>query len=109
MLAPSRGELSFQEAKSIGRGSMSFVRSRGIVGTALLALVFLAIAPTLSAQTTSAYVSGSVNDAQGGALPGATVTITSKSQGNTLSTTTDAQGRFVFPIVRPDNYTLKVT
>jgi len=68
----------------------------------------LAGAP-VHAQTTSAYVSGAVADSQGGVLPGATVTLTSRTQGNVLTTTTDAEGRFVFPIVRPDSYTIRVT
>ena len=71
-------------------------------------LCLLASAP-LTAQTTSASVFGSVKDSQGGVLPGATVTLTSRTQGNTLTGTTDAEGRFVFPIVRPDLYTLKVS
>ncbi len=77
-------------------------------GIALVALVLLASPLSLHAQTTSAFVSGTVRDAQGGVLPGATVTLTSKTQGNALSTVTDAEGRFVFPIVRPDTYTLQI-
>jgi hypothetical protein len=50
-----------------------------------------------------------VKDAQGGVMPGATVTLTSRTQGNSMTAATDAEGRFVFPIVRPDHYTLKVT
>ena len=71
------------------------------------ALCLLAAAP-LAAQTTSASVFGSVADSQGGMLPGATVTLTSRTQGNVQTTTTDREGRFVFPIVRPDSYALKV-
>jgi hypothetical protein len=41
-------------------------------------------------------------------LPGATVTLTSRTQGNVLTAVTDEGGRFVFPIVRPDTYSLKV-
>src|SRR3989441_8060037 len=63
----------------------------------------------LQAQTTSASVSGSVKDSQGGVLPGAAVTLTSRTQGNALSVTTDGEGRFVFPVVRPDTYTLRVS
>jgi len=53
-------------------------------------------------------VDGTVQDSQGGALPGATVTMTSRTQGNSLTAVTDSSGRFVFPIVRPDTYTLQV-
>ena len=70
-------------------------------------LCMMAAAP-VAAQTTSAYVAGAVSDSQGGMLPGATVTLTSRTQGNTLTATTDAEGRFVFGIVRPDSYTLRV-
>ncbi|HEY8549078.1 MAG TPA: carboxypeptidase regulatory-like domain-containing protein [Vicinamibacterales bacterium] len=84
-------------------------RVRTAVGTALAALL-LAFAPTLArAQTTSASVSGVVQDSQGAVLPGVTVTLTSRTQGNTLTTTTDAEGRFVFSIVRPDTYSLQVS
>ena len=87
---------------------MSFEGTRRpLVGLALALLVFAA-APTLSrAQTTSASVSGTVQDAQGLVLPGVTVTLTSRTQGNTLTATTDDTGRFVFTIVRPDAYTLQ--
>jgi hypothetical protein len=73
-----------------------------------LGLCLLAAAP-LPAQTTSASVFGSVQDTQGGVLPGATVTLTSRTQANTLTATADSQGRFVFPVVRPDAYTLRVS
>ena len=61
------------------------------------------------AQTASASVFGSVNDARGGMLSGASVTLTSHTQGNALTARADHQGRFVFPIVRPDAYTLRAS
>ena len=91
---------------------MSFVRrlkGRLSLGLALTALVFAAHPTVLSAQTTSASVSGSIQDSQGGVLPGVTVTLTSRTQGNVLTAVTDESGRFVFGIVRPDTYSLKVT
>ena len=72
-----------------------------------IGLCLLAAAP-VAAQTTSASIFGQVKDSQGGVLPGATVTLTSRTQGNTATATTDAEGRFIFPIVRPDLYSLKV-
>ena len=61
------------------------------------------------AQTTSATVSGSVKDEQGGVLPGATVTLTSDTQGTVQTVITDPLGNFLFPYVRPDTYTLRIT
>jgi hypothetical protein len=74
---------------------------------ALAGLVVLGLAVHGQAQTTSASVSGTVQDQQGGMLPGVTVTLTSRTQGNALTAVTDPDGRFVFNIVRPDTYTLQ--
>jgi hypothetical protein len=63
----------------------------------------------LMAQTTSASVQGTVRDAQGGAAAKAQVVLTSTSQGNVMSATTDARGNYTFPVVRPDTYTLKIS
>src|SRR4051794_38808874 len=88
---------------------MRFVRGfEGVLSSALVAFVLAGYPTCLYAQTTSASVSGSVQDSQGGVLPGVTVTITSRTQGNALTAVTDSGGRFVFPIVRPDTYALKV-
>lgn len=88
---------------------MSFGRRfRAAVGVALVGLAFWGNPTSVRAQTTSASVSGTIQDAQGGVLPGVTVTLTSRTQGNVLTTTTDSEGRFVFPIVRPDTYTMQV-
>jgi hypothetical protein len=75
----------------------------------LVAVAVLALAVPAHAQTTSASVSGSVRDSQGGALPGANVTLTSRTQGQTLTVQSDNEGRFVFNIVRPDTYTMRVS
>ena len=81
-------------------------RLRALCASALTGLMLAALPATAKAQTTSASVTGAVQDAQGGALPGVAVTLTSRTQGNTATATTDAEGRFVFAIVRPDTYTL---
>ena len=86
-----------------GRGARQWA------AVALLALGGSSTPGSLEAQTTSASVSGQVKDSLGGAVLGAAVELTSRTQANTLRTTTDAEGRFVFPIVRPDAYTLRVS
>ena len=89
---------------------MSLLRGlKGVIGPALVASVFVAHSTMLWAQTTSASVSGTIQDSQGLVLPGVTVTITSRTQGNVLTAVTDDAGRFVFPIVRPDTYSLQAT
>jgi hypothetical protein len=79
------------------------------LGVALASSALFFAGPiVLHAQTTSASVSGTVKDSQGGVLPGVTVTLTSRTQGNTMTVATDAEGRFVFPIIRPDTYLMRV-
>ena len=68
----------------------------------------LLVATPVAAQTTSASIFGQVKDSTGGVLPGAAVTLTSRTQGSIMTATTDKEGRFLFPIVRPDLYALKV-
>ena len=86
---------------------MSFDRRlRALCASALTGLMLAALPAAARAQTTSASVTGNVQDAQGGALPGVAVTLTSRTQGNTATAVTDPEGRFVFAIVRPDTYTL---
>ncbi|MPZ17639.1 MAG: hypothetical protein GEV06_06985 [Luteitalea sp.] len=82
---------------------------RSAIALAVVGLVFSAHAISLTAQTTSASVSGTVQDSQGGVLPGATVMLTSLTQGQTFTAVTDAEGRFVLPVVRPDTYTLQAS
>jgi hypothetical protein len=82
--------------------------SRGALGLVVVLGLCVPAAAPLAAQTTSASVFGSVSDAGGGMLAGATVTLTSRTQAYTLTATTDNEGRFVFSIVRPDAYTLRV-
>ena len=86
-----------------------FGRLRATMAIAVVALVFAGSPPVIEAQTTSASVQGTIVDPQKGVLPGVTVTLKSKTQSDVLTAVTDAEGRFVFPIVRPDSYVLTAT
>ena len=83
-------------------------RFRLVMALAVVGLVCAGSAAVALAQTTSASVTGVVQDTQGGVLPGVTVTLTSRTQGNVLTAVTDTDGRFIFAIVRPDAYSLQV-
>jgi len=65
------------------RGSNLGFRSAALA--ALVAVVWLESGTSLHAQTTSASVFGSVQDSQGGVLPGASVALTSRTQAFTQS------------------------
>jgi hypothetical protein len=84
------------------RGSFGFVASV-VLGLALLAA-------SASAQITTGTITGRVVDAQGGVIPGATVTLVSETRGTTSApVVTNATGDYVFPNVTPDRYTIEVT
>lgn len=62
------------------------------------------------AQITTASVTGTVKDPQGGIIPGATVTLISETRGTQLSDVfTNNNGDFTFANVSPDRYTVQVT
>ena len=85
---------------------MRALRSVGIFGACI---VMLLLALPAAAQLTTGSVGGTVKDAQGGVIPGATVTLVSETRGTrSIPVTTDANGDFVFPNVTADTYTIEV-
>jgi hypothetical protein len=74
------------------------------VGLSVLAIVLSA--GIASAQSTTGTISGHVSDAQGLALPGVTVSVTSPSLQGLRSTVTSEIGDYVVTLLPPGNYTL---
>ena len=73
------------------------------------ALLLLAMSTAVSAQGVTGTVSGTVKDAQGGVVPGATVTLINEAQGTlTAPVMTNASGDFVVPNVAANTYTVQV-
>jgi len=64
--------------------------------------------PALIAQVTSGSINGTVKDATGGVLPGATVTVSNPSTGVTRTVSTNDTGEFVVPNLPPGTYTIRV-
>src|SRR6476661_5018456 len=75
------------------------------------ALIGLLVAANpVSAQITTGNVTGTVKDAQGGVVPGATVTLISEARGTKLApVTTNEVGGYVIPNVTADTYTVEVS
>src|SRR5262249_13050048 len=83
------------------------VSGRSAIG--LFAALVLAASPAI-AQITSGAVTGTVADAQGGVIPGATVVLTSETQGTkTAPVVTNAEGSYTVPNVKADMYTVEVS
>src|SRR3954470_18131042 len=75
------------------------------------ALIGLLIAASpVSAQITTGNITGTVKDAQGGVVPGATVVVISEARGTKLApVTTNEVGSYVIPNVTADTYTVEVS
>lgn len=71
---------------------------------AWICLLALAIATPAAAQSDTATVAGIVTDAQGGVLPGVTVTARNIATGFSREGITDADGRFRIPAIPPGPY-----
>ena len=83
--------------------------------TAILSVVVASLAclaafvRPASAQVATGNIAGTVQDAQGGVIPGATVALISQTQGTRIETTTNPNGDFVFVNVPGDTFTVRVT
>src|SRR5258708_12784102 len=76
---------------------------------ALAVSLVLFSAPSLYAQVDAGAILGTVTDASGATVKGATVTLTNEGTAATLSTTTGDDGGYKFPPVRIGSYTVSVT
>jgi hypothetical protein len=87
---------------------MQLCRPAKMALLALLAVVL--VAPDTAAQITTGTIAGTVQDSQGGVIPGATIVLISESRGTRgVPGVTNASGDYVFPNTTPDTYTVEVT
>ena len=71
------------------------------------ALVLFGLTSLLVAQIDTGSIVGSVHDASGAAIPGATITVTNKATAVALSVITNASGEYQVNALNPGNYTVK--
>ncbi|MFQ5723337.1 MAG: carboxypeptidase regulatory-like domain-containing protein [Terriglobia bacterium] len=74
----------------------------------LVAIPLLACLSALAQVAVTGSVTGTVGDATGALIPGATVRLTNQETGMAREQETDAQGTFVFDRVRPGLYTVTI-
>src|SRR5882672_1170998 len=71
--------------------------------------MFLLLAVTVSAQTVTGSMSGTVVDATGQVIPGANVTVVHENSGEERLTVTNDVGSFILPALTPGPYTIQVS
>ncbi len=82
-------------------------KALGRLALAVGAFLFMGNAP-LSAQAVYGSLYGTVSDASGALIPGATVTITDVQKGTVQTATTNGSGAWTIEHLIPDTYTVKV-
>lgn len=83
------------------------VRISSLTRLIILGLLFLGTVSTLFAQSTGTFF-GTITDATGGAIAGATVTVSSQDTGVSRTFKTDADGAYHVPFLPIGHYTIKV-
>jgi len=63
----------------------------------------------LFSQTATTSLRGTIKDPSGALLPGARITLTNNATGQSLTTTANESGQYVFPQVPPAKYTIVAT
>ncbi|HQU90706.1 MAG TPA: carboxypeptidase-like regulatory domain-containing protein, partial [Pyrinomonadaceae bacterium] len=88
---------------------MSISRMSGwMKGLFALLAAFVLISISALAQSGTSSVNGTVVDAQGQVVAGATIKLTSTGQGSSRTTTSDGSGAFAFTSVAPGAYSIEV-
>ena len=87
------------------------MRMRVLCSWLAAVLMSVAFSGTAWAQggSTASSIIGTVSDASGAVIPGATVVVKSNSTGTEFNATTNEQGGFTIPAVDPGTYTVTVT
>ena len=75
----------------------------------LLVCLVLILAPAMVAQQTNGIIQGSVSDAAGAVVAGATVTVVNDATAYTRTTTSATDGSYAFTELLPGQYHIKVT
>jgi hypothetical protein len=71
--------------------------------------ILISVVPVTRAQSiVTGAVSGTITDPSAAVLPNATVTLTNTATGDVQRTTTNSNGVYLFPLLRPGDYTIKI-
>src|SRR5437660_8132054 len=84
-------------------------KTRILLSVLTLAFTFAGGLPALAqVDVTSATIKGTVTDPNGGAIPGATITVTSVDKGISKNVKTASDGTYQIPLLQPGAYEVQV-
>ncbi len=87
---------------------MSVKRSISSIARSSVLLILLGVSVASAWAVTGGSISGTVKDASGAVIPGATVTLVNVDLKTTFHVTSDAQGLYSFPVVPVGKYELTI-
>jgi hypothetical protein len=73
------------------------------------AVLFACTSPVWAQTASTGALTGTVTDPSGGVIVGATVELTSRATGQGRTTTSDSAGTYIFSLLQPGNYSVKVS
>ena len=75
----------------------------------ICAVLLLALTTVRAQSIVTGAVSGTITDPSGAVVPNATVTLTNTATGDVQTATTSTNGAYLFPLLKPGDYSIKVT
>src|SRR5947207_5665786 len=88
---------------------MTWIRVYKTLMVVAIAVIIIGFAVSAGGEATNGTVAGTVKDAQGGIIPGATITLISETRGTTFDAQSGGTGDFVVSNVPVDTYTVRVS
>ena len=73
------------------------------------AVLFACTSPVWAQTASTGALTGTITDPSGGVIVGATVELTSRATGQGRTTTSDSAGTYIFSLLQPGNYSVKVS
>jgi Carboxypeptidase regulatory-like domain len=104
-MSPNANRMAAAVVWPIAELMKRFSNMRHIAFLAILCL-FAWASPAFSQTTTTGDAVGVVTDTSGAVVPGAAVTIKSAESGESRMATTNGQGQYRFPLMKPGEYTI---
>lgn len=97
-----------ESRKGMGRGWFRHLRFGKIAACLTSAVAYVMFLSTASADV-GGKITGTVRDETGGVIPGSTVSAVNTATGVALTTTTNDEGVFTFPVLQVGQYEIDVT
>ena len=86
-----------------------FRKSAFATSLAFMAANFISLPMVLGQTSTTGSINGTVTDSSGAAVPNAAVVLNDTATGAVINLTTNAEGRFTAPFLKPDSFNVSAS